>query len=1029
MTYQFELTRNPNLSIPILPDNRVNVIQQKFGESWWTGVRPDLCPGFDREDNCLKALPYLDLKFCSREEVRNYFNNSWTLTELLFSSLTSEEAFVRPPYHGLRHPLIFYYGHPAVLYLNKLRIARLVGDPIDLYFEKILETGVDEMSWDDMSKNEMDWPKVETVKAYRSKVYHSIMQVINTHPDLDLESRTKKNISLTLDHPLWSLFMGIEHEKIHFETSSVLMRELPLFCVETPKYWPETAAIDEVKPSGTWVRKKGRTFLYGKDRGISTYGWDNEYGFRKVELKDFLVTDHLVSNLEFYQFVKSGAYVEDRYWSPEGLRWRKFRNTKRPTFWVDHGPEGLHDYKLRTIFEVIDMPWSWPAEVNFYEALAYCCWKEEQDNTDLKYRLITESEFQLLLQDELGNGVDPVVVEKNPSYNFNFNLGSPRSVTHDKGEIKDLMGNVWQWAMDHFNPLDSFKVHPYYDDFSTPCFDGKHQMILGGSFISCGHEASRYARFHFRPHFFQHTGFRMAATCDGSADNHSKRLRTNEGYISTQRHETLQQMKLPQWWKNVDQPLEQMDFDFSRQLQKISELAALYWDQEFSEENPIMGRAIDGRTHKIKEDFSWSYKMSETFPTHSSDLEGLLQFIFVEVASLGQKVGAPGYMGYVSGAAHPLSTLGQMVAHVLNQYTAHHTMSQGLVTLEVEALKWFINLVGYPNSAKAAFTSGGSHANLQALVSARNSKLTGRDYQNARVYASAHVHHCVGKALAFLGFPNECLQLVPVNSRGQIEISLLDQKIRSDQNQGLRPFCLVGSLGTTNTGAIDSVEDLVRIKNQYNLWLHLDGAYGFLFFLASSQKEKFRNLNYADSIAFDPHKGLQSPYGIGALLVRDGVSLAQDFQGSTHYMPPEPEGDNFDSTTDFADQGFELSRDPRGLRVWLPIKVFGIQPFILNLEEKIKLTGYLYSELKQRPKIRIWSEPELSITVFKLSSEEFTRDLMGVINKKGELFISSTRMDGELWLRVCLLGYRLHWNTVNLLLSEIDNFLFQRNLE
>jgi 5-histidylcysteine sulfoxide synthase len=1023
MSSQIEVTRNPNLSVPDSPINSVNVIQQKFGTNWWTGLRPDFCPGFDSQSQSLKALPLVNLKTCSREDIRDYFNNSWTLTELLFSGLKSEEAFMRPPYHGLRHPLIFYYGHPAVLYLNKLRVAGLVRDSVDLYLEKILETGVDEMSWDDMSKNEMEWPSVETVKEYRSKVYKIVLSLIESHPDLDRNYRDQHNTLLNSEHPLWALFMGIEHEKIHFETSSVLIRELPLFLVETPKYWPSLAPSDDRKPEFNWIRRTGRLVSYGKTQDVPSYGWDNEYGSRTVEVNDFLVTNQLISNYEFYQFVKSGAYVQDKYWSQEGRMWRKFRNTKRPTFWVAHGPEGLHDYKLRTILHVMDMPLSWPAEVNFHEAQAYCNWRQEQDNTDLKYRLLTEAEFQVLLQETLSPGYDPVVTEKVPSFHFNFQSGSPRSVESDPREIKDIMGNVWQWAMDHFNPLEGFQTHSYYDDFSIPCFDGKHQMILGGSFISCGHEASRYARFHFRPHFFQHAGFRMAATCDGSTDNQSKKLRQDGGYIHTQRQETLKQMELPNWWKRVDQPLETQGPNFSVILEKVGDLAKSYWDQKFNTENPMMGKALDGATHKIKKDFHWSYQMSETFPTHSSDIEGLLQFLFDEVAQLGQKVGAPGYMGYVSGTAHPISSLAQFVSHILNQYTAHHTMAQGLVALEVEALNWFINLVSYPKSAKALFTSGGSHANMQALVAARNSRLKVEDYLKARVYASEHVHHCIGKALSFLGFPKTTLQLVPVNSLGQIEILELEKQIQHDLSMGLKPFCIVGSIGTTNTGAIDDVSELVRVKNQFQLWLHLDGAYGFLFYLTDSLKSRFGAIQEADSIVFDPHKGLQTPYGVGALLVKEGGFLHEDYVGQSFYMPPKPKQNEFSIQTDFADISSELSRDPRGLRVWLPIKMFGIQPFQLNLEEKLKLTEELYQALIKIPQVTVFSKPELSVTVFKLGTDDLTRKLMEHINTKGKHFVSFTRIKGELWIRVCVLGYRVHWPQVSSLINEIEKFL------
>lgn len=285
MSYTVSLQRNPNLSIPQLDRSTPNEVQNAFGTKWWTGLSPEECPGFSKEKKFLQALPLINLKICSRQDVLDYFNNSWTLTEVLFASLKNESTFIRPPYHELRHPLIFYYGHPAVLYYNKIRLAGMASEPIDLYLEKILETGVDEMSWDDMSKNQMQWPSVKAVHEYRKKVYDFVVELIKTHPDLEPSS----NRNLDLNSPLWSLFMGFEHEKIHFETSSVLIRELPLELLETPKYWaplhpsaagktPSKPAVTKDYPAFQWVPQKGATVQWGKPTSAPSYGWDNEYG-------------------------------------------------------------------------------------------------------------------------------------------------------------------------------------------------------------------------------------------------------------------------------------------------------------------------------------------------------------------------------------------------------------------------------------------------------------------------------------------------------------------------------------------------------------------------------------------------------------------------------------------------------------------------------------------------------------------------------------------------------------------------------
>ncbi len=516
---------------------------------WWTGKAPADCTG-KQPEGILTSLPLLNLASCTRQQVMDYFDNTWTLTEILFSSLRGEEAFFRPPYHHLRHPMIFYYGHPPALYINKLRVAGLIEKPLNPYFEQLFETGVDEMRWDDMSKNEMLWPSIQEVHDYRQHVYRTVRELIETHPDLAAGHPT-----ITQKHPLWALFMGFEHERIHLETSSVLIHELPLSLVQRPAQWPPLhlsadrssraksprAGIDY--PHSALTRVDSQTVAMGKPYEWPSYGWDNEYGQRTVTIQAFQAGRYLVSNGEFHQFLSAGGYREQSYWSEIGWEWRSFRNMKWPTFWVLDGPAGLHQFKLRTLFEVIDMPWDWPVEVNYHEAKAYCAWRSKQEG--VPYRLPSEAEHQALRGSKRGIiETDPVMhcdgVTLVREFGWNLNLGYGSSSPVDAGQpteagFYDVVGNVWQWLEDHFNPLPGAKVHPYYDDFSTPCYDGQHQMILGGSWVSTGDEASIWARFHFRPHFFQHAGFRLVQSAgDGGAVRLDQAGAVNQAYEDPQ---------------------------------------------------------------------------------------------------------------------------------------------------------------------------------------------------------------------------------------------------------------------------------------------------------------------------------------------------------------------------------------------------------------------------------------------------------------------------------------------------------------
>ncbi len=478
-------------------------------------------------DKPLYSLPALNLN-AGRDAVLAYFENTWALTEQLFSALVSEEAYLTRPYHKTRHPLIFYYAHPVCFYVNKLLVSGFIDAPVNQDLELLFETGVDEMNWDDLHDGEQNiWPALSEVKEYRAQVYNLVKHIIQTHPALDEP--------ITMDKPSWALAMGFEHERIHLETSSVLIRELPSHLVKEPAAWPPylTAPVAQKYdpapgkdfPNNAMLEIAGGQVRLGKPQSWPSFGWDNEYGSDQREVESFKASKFLISNGEFLEFVQAGGYEHQKYWCDNGWGWRQFRNVKWPTFWVQDGPAGSNRFNLRSTFAELPMQWSWPAIVNFYEAKAYCSWLTEKEGGEAPFRLLTEAEHSAICDSRLEKASDyspqrpdllalDQVMNSTELYSVNHNLrfGSESAVdalaANDKG-IHDAQGNVWQWTEDAFHPLNDFAIHPYYTDFSSPCFDGEHQMILGGSFISTGDEASIWSRFHFRGHFFQHAGFRV----------------------------------------------------------------------------------------------------------------------------------------------------------------------------------------------------------------------------------------------------------------------------------------------------------------------------------------------------------------------------------------------------------------------------------------------------------------------------------------------------------------------------------------
>lgn len=423
-----------------------------------------------------------------RKEIALYFTSTFDTYTTLFDCLIDDKSFYQKSI-PLRHPLIFYFGHTATFFINKFLLAKLIPERIAPRMESIFAVGVDEMSWDDLNEENYDWPSVSEVRDYRAKVRGSVLQVIDT---LDL------TFPINWESQWWPIIMGIEHERIHLETSSVLIRQHALGSVQRQPQWPACTKSGKA-PENRLITVAAGSLCIGKAFDDTYYGWDNEYGQHKAEVAEFKASQYLVSNQEFLEFVEDGAYEQNRYWSEEGRSWREFAEPKYPSFWRWH-----NGWRLRLMTEEIDMPWDWPAEVNYHEAKAFCEWKGEQ--TGQLIRMPTEDEWYRLCSQAGVTELDCNTA--NANLHLDHVASSCPVNQYQHGEWFDVVGNVWQWTETPIYPFDNFQVHPLYDDFTTPTFDGKHNLIKGGSWISCGNEAQLSARYAFRRHFSQHAGFR-----------------------------------------------------------------------------------------------------------------------------------------------------------------------------------------------------------------------------------------------------------------------------------------------------------------------------------------------------------------------------------------------------------------------------------------------------------------------------------------------------------------------------------------
>ncbi len=444
----------------------------------------------------LSKPPRLNGQSCdvTRGQIRQYFTETWDVYESLFSLIVDEQGFYERA-ESLRHPLIFYFGHTAVFFINKLVLGKYLGRRIDHHIESTCAVGVDEMSWDDLNPNNYQWPTVTQVKQYRDTVRKTVLDLIDEMP---------LTLPITQDSLAWVILMGIEHERIHLETSSVIIRMLDLKYLQPSSQWAPCDTDGHLAPDNSLVAFSETEITLGKPEANDTYGWDNEYGKLDVTVSEFEASKMLVSNQEYMAFVEAGGYQEPRWWTEEGRAWLDYTKARMPRFWYLKDNE----YFQRNLCSITPLPLSWPVEVNYLEAKAFCQWKTESQG--IFVRLPVEAEWQVLrdtLKTDLGEwDVAP------GNINLEGFASSCPVDRHKQGDLFDIIGNVWQWTESPVDGYPGFKVHPLYDDFSTPTFDGKHNLIKGGSWISTGNEATRDSRYAFRRHFFQHAGFRYVVS-------------------------------------------------------------------------------------------------------------------------------------------------------------------------------------------------------------------------------------------------------------------------------------------------------------------------------------------------------------------------------------------------------------------------------------------------------------------------------------------------------------------------------------
>ncbi|HET6973468.1 MAG TPA: pyridoxal-dependent decarboxylase [Pyrinomonadaceae bacterium] len=392
------------------------------------------------------------------------------------------------------------------------------------------------------------------------------------------------------------------------------------------------------------------------------------------------------------------------------------------------------------------------------------------------------------------------------------------------------------------------------------------------------------------------------------------------------------------------------------------------------------------------------------------------------IMDLSRHNGHPRFFGYVASPSTPVGAYADLISSALNANITCWRSGPAGTEIERLVVRWLGALIDYDRDAKGLLTSGGSMANMIALLIAHRRK-SGVDTARhglwnsgppMTLYASEEVHLSIAKAADILGFGRDQVRVIACDGRQRMRVDLLRQKIEADRSEGLRPFCVVGSAGTVNTGVVDPLAELANVAAEFDLWFHVDGAYGAPGSLDERKKHLFAGLERADSVSLDPHKWLYVPVDAGCLLFHDAEAARAPFSAEdADYIKTHGYAD--EEAFAFWDYGVELSRRFRALKVWMTLQYYGSRRIAAAIGEDIALAAYLGELVSNADDFELLAPVELSICCFRyvphsgMSDEELDRvneRIMALVQKGGRAYLSNATVHGKFALRACITNFR-----------------------
>jgi aromatic-L-amino-acid/L-tryptophan decarboxylase len=453
-------------------------------------------------------------------------------------------------------------------------------------------------------------------------------------------------------------------------------------------------------------------------------------------------------------------------------------------------------------------------------------------------------------------------------------------------------------------------------------------------------------------------------------------------------------------------------------LEPDADARAALMDSTFGHAQAFLEGLAEGPSNRDRAE-AFALRLEPEFPESGRSADEALAFLARCVDAPGITTASPRFMGYIPGGGLFHSALGDFLAAAANKYAGFASAAPGAVRLENAILAWLAEMVGYPAEAAGTLTSGGSLANLTAIVAAREA----RDPDGGgAVYSTEFVHHCLDKALHIAGRGRSPHRRIATDESHRMRPEALAEALERDRADGVRPWLVIASAGTVDTGAVDPLPEIADLCARHGAWLHVDGAYGGLFMLCPEGQERLGGIERADSLALDPHKTMFLPYGTGAALVRDGQSLKDAFSATAAYL--EPLGPS-SVGPEPADLSPELTRHFRGLRLWLPLQLAGVGAFRAAQSEKIGLARYFHARLSEMERWDAGPAPDLSVVAFRYrpakgDPDAFNEALLRRLQEEGRVFLSGTRIGGAPWLRCAILSFRTHIEHVDATIDALE---------